>query len=523
VIAPGCVVKPGCGAARYRRGEASTPPRRRHAASIITISDAPARARRGVYHDVVSTPPDDRRREAPFVWVSTGRRIAAARVGRRWADVRGPLLAATALALLQAAVVYGALRGVQTLGLPLTLLVPIVTFTTLGLVLWMGLVRHAFGAVVPLGQAPAARILEVVEACRGALRDGFTTTSCRIVAVEIKSRLGYGAVAVTDRQRVVAHAGLAADHHGPGTSAPPGAMQAMSERRVARLPAGWGHGCDRRDCPLRSAVVAPIITRSGVVGSVILFSEGALNVSDRDRSIAQTLSDLLSTELQVGELELAERATASAELAALQAQIEPHFLFNSLNTIAAFCRTKPDEARELVLRFADYCRSSLRRPTTVVTLEDELGHVDAYLALEKARFGDSLEIDRRIAPSALSAQVPPFLIQPLVENAIKHGKTDRPLRVTIRAEVRFGRLRVSVRDNGRGIPREAADQVLQLGVGSGAAGLGLASVDQRLTALYGEEARLRIVSSPLFGTAVSVLLPVIAPAEATTVTVGRGA
>jgi LytS/YehU family sensor histidine kinase len=330
----------------------------------------------------------------------------------------------------------------------------------------------------------------------------------------VHRELGYGAVAVTDRERVVAHAGLGADHHGAGTPAPPGAVAAMAARRVARLPVGWGHGCDGRNCPLKSAVVAPIATRSGVVGSLMLFSEGALNVSDRDRAIAQSLSELLSTELQVGELDVHAKATASAELAALQAQIEPHFLFNALNTIAAFCRTRPEEARRLVLSFADYCRSSLRRPATFVTLAEELGHVDAYLALEEARFGDSLELERRIAPSALSAQVPPFLVQPLVENAIKHGKTDRPLRVTIRADVRFGRLRVSVRDNGRGISREDAERALEPGVGSGAAGFGLASVHRRVAAIYGDEGRLRLVSSPHFGTVVSVLLPVVPPAAA---------
>jgi len=285
----------------------------------------------------------------------------------------------------------------------------------------------------------------------------------------------------------------------------------MAAARVARLPIGWGHGCDGRNCPLKSAVVAPISARTGVIGSLILFSQGALDVSDRDRAIAQSLADLLSTEIQVGELDFHAKATASAELAALQAQIEPHFLFNALNTIASFCRTRPDEARRLVLSFADYCRWSLRRPTSFVSFADELGHVDAYLALEAARFGDSLEIERRIAPSALSAQVPPFLVQPLVENAIKHGKTDRPLRVTISAVVRFGRLRVTVRDNGRGIPREDAERVLEPGVGSGAAGLGLASVRQRVDALYGEEGRLRLVSSPLFGTVVSVLIPVVPP------------
>jgi LytS/YehU family sensor histidine kinase len=250
-----------------------------------------------------------------------------------------------------------------------------------------------------------------------------------------------------------------------------------------------------------------------VIGSLILFSEGALNVSDRDRAIAESLAALLSTELQVGEIDAHVKATASAELAALQAQIEPHFLFNALNTIAAFCRTRPDEARRLVLSFADYCRSSLRHPAGFVSLSDEMGHVNAYLALEEARFGESLEVERRIAPSALSAQVPPFLVQPLVENAIKHGKTDRPLRVTIRADVRFGTLRVSVRDNGRGITRESVERVLEPGVGSGAAGLGLASVHGRVRALYGEAGRLRVVSTPLFGTSVSVLVPVVPPAD----------
>ena len=179
---------------------------------------------------------DDRRREATFTWVSTGRRIAAARVGRRWADVRGSLLAAATLALLQAALVYVALRAVQELGLSLFLLVPIVAVTTLGLVTWLGLVRHAFGAVVPLGQAPAAKILEIVEALRMPLRDGLTETAALMVAHVTQSRLGYGAVAVTDRATVLAHAGLASDHHGAGTGAPPGAVAAMAARRVARLP-----------------------------------------------------------------------------------------------------------------------------------------------------------------------------------------------------------------------------------------------------------------------------------------------
>jgi two-component system sensor histidine kinase LytS len=453
------------------------------------------------------------RRSESFVWASTGRRLAAARVGRRWSEMRGPLLAAATLGLAQAVVVTIAGLALQQTGTSLLWLVPVVALSTLALVAWMGLVRAAFGQMVPLGQAPAAKILEVLEAARPLLRTGLDAQSARILAFEAHSRLGYGAVAVTDRTHVLAHVGLGADHHGADRPAPPGAAAAMTEGRVTRLPVGWRHGCDGRDCPLKSAIVAPILVRGAAIGSLVLFSEGALAVSDRDRAIASHLGQLVSTEISVGELDLATRASANAELAALQAQIEPHFLFNALNTIAAFCRTQPEEARELVLAFADYCRWTLRRPAAFVDLSEELVHVDAYLALERARFGDSLDVELRIAPSARSVQVPPFLVQPLVENAIKHGKTDRPLRVVVRAEVRFGRLRVTVRDNGRGIPRELADSITDAGVGSGAAGFGLASVAQRIAAFYGDEGRLRVVSAPRLGTLVSIVLPTI-PAAA---------
>ena len=446
-----------------------------------------------------------------LVFVSTGRRLAAAKVGRRWHEVRGPLMIGAALASIQAVLLFVVLRMLQDWGVSLRWFVPIVAVTTLALVAWLGLVRAAFGRVVPLGQAPAAAILETLEAVRGALRGGFDAASAQVVAYEIRERLGYAAVSVVDREHVLAHVGLGGDHHGAGLLAPPGAMDAMLERRVSRLPVGWKHGCDGRDCPLRSAIVTPIVNRNDAIGAIVLFSENALAVSDRDRVIARQLGALISTEVMLGELDLHARATASAELAAMQAQIEPHFLFNALNTIAAFCRTQPDEARRLVLAFAEHCRLSLRRPHAFVPLRDELRHVEAYVALERARFGDQLEVDVRVTPAAELALVPPLLVQPLVENAINHGKADRPLRVVVRCDVRLGRLRITVRDNGRGIPRELADRVLEPGVGSGAAGLGLASAAQRVAVFYGEHGRLRIASAPRIGTLISIVIPAVPP------------
>jgi LytS/YehU family sensor histidine kinase len=213
----------------------------------------------------------------------------------------------------------------------------------------------------------------------------------------------------------------------------------------------------------------------------------------------ELLGSQLSAQLQLSELH-------SATTTALQAQMEPHFVFNALNTIASFIRTEPERARRLVLAFADHLRSRLARPGEFITLEEELRHVGSYLELEQARFGSQLEVTVDAAPDALAVRLPPLLVQPLVENAIKHGKTDRPLHLLVRARVRRGRLHVTVRDDGRGIAREVIERVLEPGVGVGeGTGLGLANVNQRLIAHYGESVRLR--SFP-FGTVVRLEVPV---------------
>jgi two-component system sensor histidine kinase LytS len=455
--------------------------------------------------------PEQPRRDVPFTWISSQRGRSARAGRRRWADLRGPLLAAAMLGLLQAGLVGLALEAFSALDVRAIGIVPVVAIATFLLVLFLGLIRSSVRDAGVLGGGPASAILEVVAIATPALHDGLTPGAAQLLATEAQTRLGYAAIAVSDRRQVLAHVGLAADHHGTGTDAPPGAVQAMDEARVARLPAGWRHGCTS-DCPLRSAVVGPLVVRGRAIGSIIAFSEGALEISDQERAVMESLCGLVSTALAAGEVEVHVRASASAELAALQAQIEPHFLFNALNTIAAFIRTQPDEARRLVITFAEYCRSTLRQPSQFVSFADEMAHVEAYLELEQARFGHDLIVERRIGPAANAVMVPPFLVQPLVENAIKHGKTDQPLRVVIRADVRFGRLRVIVRDNGRGITQEDAEHVLEPGFGSGAAGLGLASVHRRIQAYYGEQGRLRIASAPVLGTSISILVPIEPPA-----------
>src|SRR3954464_10299730 len=345
-----------------------------------------------------------------------------------------------------------------------------------------------------------APTLELLAATLPKLRLGLSEAAAKTLAYEVFEKLGYGAVAVTDRSRVLAFVGAGADHHGAGDEPIRPVFEALAADETRVAPLGLRVVCWHRACPLGAAAIVPLRLSDGPIGALVAYATDGAPLADGDVDLLTSLGDQVSVQLQLSELAGSARAAASAELKALQAEIEPHFLFNCLNTIASFIRTDPDRARELILAFADYCRWTLARPGEFITLAEELKHVGSYLALEQARFGAQLEVEVDAAPEALDVRLPPFLVQPLVENAVKHGKTDRPLRLIVRARVRRGRLRVTVRDNGLGIAREALERVLT----GEEDGLGLANVHQRLTAFYGEGVRLK---SGVFGTVVRLQVP----------------
>jgi LytS/YehU family sensor histidine kinase len=341
-------------------------------------------------------------------------------------------------------------------------------------------------------------VLELLQATLPELRRGLTESAARTVAYQLFEKLGYGAVAVTDTHHVLAFVGAGADHHGRGDTPIRPVYEVLVEQRPLLAPLGIRTECSHPACPLGAAAVVPLLFSDGPAGAVVAYATAGSPLTEAAVDTLAALGDQLSAQLQLSELQ-------TATTTALQAQMEPHFVFNALNTIASFIRTDPEHARKLVLAFADHLRGRFARPGEFVTLEEELRHVRSYLELEQARFGSQLEVTIDTAPDALAVRLPPLLVQPLVENAVKHGKTtDRPLHLLVRARVRRGKLRVTVRDDGRGIAREAIDRVLEQGVGEGT-GLGLASVNLRLTAHYGDGVRLR--SFP-FGTVVRLEVPV---------------
>ena len=204
---------------------------------------------------------------------------------------------------------------------------------------------------------------------------------------------------------------------------------------------------------------------------------------------------LLSTEREVA-LTRQEAATARARLSALQAQIQPHFLYNTLNTISHLVRTKPDEARTLVGKLADFYRHTLRKSASDVTLGEELETVERYLDIEAARYGDRLHRIIEATSEARARTVPPLLLQPLVENAVQHG---------IAPSKGGGTVRVSARLDGSWLVIEVSDD--GIGYDGQRLGVGLTNVRERLATRSGGLARFSIHGEPGAGTRVEVGIP----------------
>jgi len=213
----------------------------------------------------------------------------------------------------------------------------------------------------------------------------------------------------------------------------------------------------------------------------------------------------VAAQIALAELETQGERLARAELLALRAQISPHFIYNALTAVANSIHEGPDEARELLSDFAEFIRYAFRAERPYVTLQDELYYVEKYLRLEEARFGDKLQIRVEVAPEVLPVVVPALSLQPLVENAIRHGigGAGGQGRLTIVGTDRERNVELRVSDDGRGMAPEHATEAL---AGRGA-GIGLSNVNGRLRATFGPEYGLEIESGPDRGTTVTMTVP----------------
>lgn len=347
------------------------------------------------------------------------------------------------------------------------------------------------------------RTLHTASLASPALREGLTQSSAERSIRHLRTLLGAPAVALTDTAGLLAWDGTAEHHSDQTTRLLPHAITQgnthVGDRRDV--------ACANHDCLIGSAVISPLEVDERIVGTLQVFTDNATAGLVR---AADEVATWVSGQLELAELDASRNRLMEAEVRALRAQISPHFIYNSLNAIASFVRTDPERARELLVEFADFTRYSFRRHGEFTTIAEELRSVERYLLLEQARFGDRLTVNLRIAPEVLPVVVPFLCIQPLVENAVRHGLANQDNgNVTIVARDLDAECVIEIEDNGAGEDPERVRRALAGDIELDSVGLG--NVDVRLRDTFGDDYGLVVDTAHGAGTKVSVRAPKFSP------------
>jgi len=327
---------------------------------------------------------------------------------------------------------------------------------SVGAALFMRLILDRKAMMEKYSIAFSAKALRIAERAVGVLQQGFAPEHCQKLAQIVREETGVGAVAITDCDKLLAFTGIGEDHHLPGTPISSGHTQ----RAIANNEVVYADGNEipyrcsiSKDCKLGSSLVIPLRGEQGrVIGTIKLYEPKRKIFTSLNRTLGEGIARLLSTQILAGKYEEQRQLLIQSEIKLLQAQVNPHFLFNALNTIAAVIRKNPERARLLVQHLSTFFRTSLKRTCAEVSLGEELAQVDAYLQIELARFADRLTVDYAVPAELMSARLPAFTLQPLVENAIKYGKDGGT--ITVSGKIEDGDCVIEGADDGPGIAAE---------------------------------------------------------------------
>lgn len=253
-------------------------------------------------------------------------------------------------------------------------------------------------------------------------------------------------------------------------------------------------------CRLGSSLVIPLRCESEVIGTIKLYEPKNKLFLNINKTLGEGIARLMSNQILYGRYEQQQNLLTQSELKLLQAQVNPHFLFNALNTIAAIIGRDPVMARQLIQHLAQFLRINLKRTTDLVTLTDELEHIDAYLMIEKARFFDKLSVEIDIPASLHHHKLPAFTLQPIIENAVKHGTSHliEPGEIRVSGRADNDQLILQVTDNaGLYDTTQQTDN----------SGLGMSIVHKRIQNLFGNSFGVTITSSRDEYTQITITLP----------------
>lgn len=398
-----------------------------------------------------------------------------------------------------------ALELVQLIALPMIII------NGLGTAIFMSIIVSTVKQEEQMKAIQTQDVLKLVNQTLPYFKEGLTESSANESAKVIKDLMKVSAVAITNKTHILAHVGVASDHHTPDKTIITDLSKAVIDTgQQKEVYSSREIGCQHPNCPLEAAIVIPLYIQEDIVGTLKLYFTDFHDLTFVEKRLAEGLAKIFSSQLELGAVETQRQLLQDAEIKSLQAQVNPHFFFNAMNTISALVRIDHEKARQLLLQMSQFFRSNLQGArNNTITISKELEQVRAYIALEQARYPDHFIIECDIPEQYESALVPPFVIQILVENAIKHAFTNRKddNRIWVKVTGEQHKIKLSVKDNGQGIPEEKLGTIGKVIVESqSGTGSALENLNRRLIGLFGPTAELSIHTSHL-GTEVQTEIP----------------
>lgn len=351
-------------------------------------------------------------------------------------------------------------------------------------------------------------MLRLASQTLASMKDGMTEAAAQEICQLLLPSTAAIAVAITDKEQILGYAGFEEEENPSGSIIQTHATHATIADGLMRvLLTPEDIGFPAQSSTIKAGIIVPLIVGPRVEGTLKFYYRRPSHISETQKSIAEGFGQLLSTQMAAAALEEQTKLATSMELKALQSQINPHFLFNTINTIASLIRTNPEKARVLLREFAVFYRRTLEDSADLILLAREIEQTTRYFTFEVARFGDDrVSMEVHIAPEVQDMLVPPFLVQPLVENAVRHAMpSEGKLVVTVSGEVDGEDVIVRVADNGVGMTEEARQNILHPESSTGL-GIAVKNVHDRMRGYFGPDTHMEVESELGKGTTVTLVL-----------------
>ncbi|GAA0122753.1 MAG: histidine kinase [Clostridium argentinense] len=376
------------------------------------------------------------------------------------------------------------------------IILPMVLINTLGVVIFIAILKDVKNDLLNSETAQTFKALRIAKQASYYMKNGFESENVEKFIDEIHNVSNILGIFISNEEEFLGRKNINIEKETLNNW-----IKLLIESDILKYKLFFENNDIQKKYPI---IISPIRVNNKYRGSVGIKIKSKYEIENYF-NLCEELSDLLSNEIKIYELNKLAQQAMEANYKALIVQIHPHFLFNSLATIASLCRTNPEKARSLILELSNYFRTTLKRNEDFISLEEELDFLTSYLNIERARFGERLSINIDIEDGLSHIKVPVFILQPLIENAIKHGILPKIEGGTMNLIIKEkeDNILFSVKDDGVGMSENKVKNILLYNND----GIGMKNVNERLKLLYGDKSKLNIKSALNEGTTVYFQIP----------------